>query len=183
VLAKGKGNTEAVTRRDYKIQIVSEILTGFPQDNDFFSPAMEHGIQMEPAARDAYRATCGLPVTEIGLVIHPLIPRGAASPDGLVGTNGLVEIKAPKMATHLGYLLSGEVPSDYIPQMAWQMACTEREWCDFVSFDDRFPKGMQLFVIRYERDEEKIKAIEEEVNRFLAEVDAMANMLKERFPA
>jgi hypothetical protein len=94
-----------------------------------------------------------------------------------------VEIKAPKMATHLGYLLSGEVPSDYIPQMAWQMACTEREWCDFVSFDDRFPKGMQLFVIRYERDEEKIKAIEEEVNRFLAEVDAMANMLKERFPA
>lgn len=164
---------EAAARKDYKAQIVAEILTGTPQENGFKSAEMQWGNDQEPFARAAYEIATGAMVDQVGLVLHPTIERGAASPDGLVGLDGLVEIKCPKTATHLQYLVDGKVPAHYQPQMLWQMACTERQWCDFVSFDPRLPEHLQLFVQHFIRDQKRIDEIESEVRSFLAEVDAI----------
>lgn len=179
VMAKGKGTAEAAARRDYRAQIVAEILTGKPQDDGFTNAAMQWGTDTEPFARAAYEAHNGVMVDQCGLVLHPTIERGAASPDGLVG-NGLVEIKCPKTATHLEYLMAGTAPAKYQPQMLWQMACTEREFCDFISFDPRLPQSLQMLVVRFDRDDERIKEIEAEVIKFLAEVDATIEQLHKR---
>jgi len=171
---------EAAARRDYKAQIVAEILTGAPQGDTFTNDAMRWGTDTEPFARAAYETRAGVLVDEVGFVLHPTIERGGASPDGLVGEDGLTELKCPKTATHLSYLLEGVVPSQYQNQMLWQMACCERAWCDFASFDPRLPEDMQLFVIRFPRDDVRIKAIETEVNAFLAEVDDILSRLRNR---
>ena len=171
VMATLKGGGEAATRRDYRIQIISEILTGTPQDDAFINDAMRWGKDNEPFGRAAYEITNGVMVDQVGLVLHPTIDRAAASPDGFVEFNGLVEIKCPKTATHLEYLMDGVVPAKYKNQMLWQMACCEREWCDFVSFDPRMPAHLQLFKIRFERDDKRITEIEQAVKTFLAEVD------------
>ena len=172
VMAKIKTG-ESAARKDYKAQIVAEILTGTPQENGFKSAEMQWGNDQEPFARAAYEIKTGSMVDQVGLVLHPTIERGAASPDGLVGLDGLVEIKCPKTATHLQYLVDGRVPAHYQPQMLWQMACTERQWCDFVSFDPRLPEHLQLFVQHFIRDQKRIDEIESEVRAFLAEVDAI----------
>lgn len=169
VLAKIKTG-EAAARRDYRAQIVAEILTGTPQGDTFTNDLMRWGNEQEPYARAAYEIAKNAMVDQVGLVIHPTIELAAASPDGLVDPDGLVEIKCPKTATHLQYILDGVVPAQYQPQMLWQMACTERQWCDFVSFDPRLPEDMQLFVKRFDRDETRIQAMEDEVRAFLAEV-------------
>ena len=172
VMAKTKAG-ESASRRDYKAQIVAEILTGTPQENGFKSAEMQWGNDQEPFARAACEIATGAMVDQVGLVLHPTIERGAASPDGLVGPDGLVEIKCPKTATHLQYLVDGKVPTHYQPQMLWQMACTGRDWCDFVSFDPRLPDHLQLFIRRFNRDQKRIDEIESEVRAFLAEVDAI----------
>ena len=172
VMAKIKTG-ESAARKDYKAQIVAEILTGTPQENGFKSAEMQWGNDQEPFARAAYEIKTGSMVDQVGLVLHPSIERGAASPDGLVGLDGLVEIKCPKTATHLQYLVDGKVPTHYQPQMLWQMACTGRDWCDFVSFDPRLPDHLQLFIRRFNRDQKRIDEIESEVRAFLAEVDAI----------
>ena len=172
VMAKIKTG-ESAARKDYKAQIVAEILTGTPQENGFKSAEMQWGNDQEPFARAAYEIKTGSMVDQVGLVLHPSIERGAASPDGLVGPDGLVEIKCPKTATHLQYLVDGKVPTHYQPQMLWQMACTGRDWCDFVSFDPRLPDHLQLFIRRFNRDQKRIDEIESEVRAFLAEVDAI----------
>ncbi|UOF80912.1 exonuclease [Caudoviricetes sp.] len=179
VIAKGKGAAESAVRRDYRAQIVAEILTGKPQDDGFTNAAMQWGTETEPFARAAYEALYGVMVDQCGLVLHPTIERGAASPDGLV-VDGLVEIKCPKTATHLEYLMAGTAPAKYQPQMLWQMACTEREFCDFISFDPRLPQDLQMIVVRFERDDKRIKEIEAEVIKFLAEVDATIEQLHKR---
>jgi putative phage-type endonuclease len=178
VMAKIKSG-EAAARRDYRAQIIAEILTGRPQEDGFINDEMRWGNEQEPFARAAYEVSAGVLVDKVGLVLHPRIDRAAASPDGLAG-DGLVEIKCPKTATHLQYLLAGEVPSKYQPQMLWQMACTERDWCDFVSFDPRLPQTLQLFHVRFRRDESRIKDMEAEVIAFLAEVDATLDRLVRR---
>ena len=170
---------EAAARRDYKAQIVAEILTGKPQESGFTNEVMQWGTATEPAARVAYEAITGTLVDQVGLVLHPTIERAAASPDGLVG-GGLLEIKCPKTATHLQYVLAGVVPAQYQPQMLWQMACTETAWCDFVSFDPRLPADLQLLVVRFERDDKRIKEMEDEVTAFLSEVDEIIAKLKAR---
>ena len=179
VMAKIKTG-EAASRRDYKAQIVAEILTGTPQDDIFINDAIRWGTEQEPFARAAYETTRGVLVDQVGLVIHPTIERGAASPDGIVDPNGLVEIKCPKTATHLSYLLANEVPSQYQPQMLWQMACCGAGWCDFASFDPRLPEDLQLFVKRFNRDQARIDEIEAEVIRFLSEVDTILLSLRNR---
>lgn len=179
VMAKIKTG-EAAARRDYRCQIVAEILTGTPQDDVFVNDAMRWGTEQEPYARAAYEVAKGVLVDQVGLVFHPTIERGAASPDGLVEFDGLVEIKCPKTATHLDYLMAGEVPAKYQPQMLWQMACTGRDWCDFVSYDPRLPEEHQLFVVRFKRDQARIDAMEAEVRAFLAEVDETLATLKKR---
>lgn len=175
VMAKIKTG-EAASRRDYKSQLVAEILTGKPQEDAFINDEMRWGNEQEPFARAAYEVSREILVDRVGLVLHPTIDRAAASPDGLAG-EGLVEIKCPKTATHLTYMLAGDVPSKYRNQMLWQMACTERPWCDFVSFDPRLPQDLQLFVVRCQRHDEEIKAIETEVRKFLAEVDEVIEKL------
>lgn len=179
VLAKIKTG-EAAARRDYKAQLVAEILTGEPQENGYTNGAMQWGTEQEPFARGAYEVHSGEMVDQVGLVLHPTIKRSAASPDGLVGKDGLVEIKCPKTATHLQYILAGVVPTDYQPQMLWQMACTGRQWCDFVSYDPRLPAHLQLFVVRYLRDEKRIIEIELSVGEFIREVEEMLAKLGER---
>lgn len=179
VMAKIKTG-EAASRRDYRAQIVAEILTGTPQDDIFINDAMRWGTEQEPFARAAYETNRGVLVDQVGLVLHPAIDRGAASPDGLVDPDGLVEIKCPKTATHLSYLMAGEVPSQYQPQMLWQMACTGAQWCDFVSFDPRLPEDLQLFVVRFKRDQARIDSMEAEVVTFLEEVDTTLASLKNR---
>ena len=174
VLAK----PETAAFRDYQAQIVAELLTGKPQGSDFTNAAMEFGTENEPFARSAYEVSRGIMVDEVGLVLHPTIDRAGASPDGLVGSDGLVEIKCPKVATHLAYICAGVVPTKYRNQMLWQMACTERGWCDFVSFRPDLPEHLQLFVIRFQRDEAKIKELTTAVNSFLVQVDEMLKKLK-----
>ena len=162
---------EAAARRDYRAQIVAEILTGTPQDRTYVNDEMRWGTEQEPLARSAYEVAKGVLVDQVGFVFHPTIERAGASPDGVIGDDGLVEIKCPKTATHIQYLVSGVVPEAYKPQMLWQMACTGARWCDFVSYDPRLTEELQLFVMRYPRDEGRIKNMESEVLRFLAEVD------------
>lgn len=170
---------EAAARRDYKATIVAEILTGTAQNDNYISPAMQWGMEQEPFARAAYEIANNALVDQVGFVLHPTIERAGMSPDGIVGP-GLVEIKCPKTATHIQNLLSGKVPAQYQPQMLWQMACAESPWCDFVSFDPRLSPELQLFVVRFERDEARIREMEAEVALFLTEVDAMIAALKSR---
>lgn len=177
VLAKIKTG-EAADRRDYRAQIVAEILTGQPQDSSYVNDEMRWGVEQEAFARAAYEIATDCLVDTVGLVLHPTIDRAAASPDGLVSNDGLLEIKCPKTATHLQYLMDGAVPKKYQPQMLWQMACTGRAWCDFVSFDPRLPENMQLFRVRLQRDEARIKELETEVRAFLADVDKMLATVK-----
>lgn len=176
VMARIKSG-EAAARRDYKFQLVAEILSGQPQDDGFVSEAMAYGTTFEPVARAAYEAAAGVLVTQVGFVTHPTIARVGASPDGCVGETGLIEIKVPKLATHLNYILDGVVPAKYHNQMLLQMACCERAWCDFVSFRPDLPEQHQLFIVRFPRDDTRIAAMTAEVKVFLEEVDALLDQL------
>lgn len=178
ILATTKGGTEAAARRDYRAQLVAERLTGTPQDDVYENAAMKWGTDQEPFARAAYEIQRGLFVDTVGIVLHPTIEHAAASPDGLVGLDGLLEIKCPKTATHLGYLESGVVPANYKPQMLWQMACCEHQWCDFASYDPRLPDDLQLFVVRFTPKSEEIMEIETIVKAFLAEVEQVIQKLR-----
>jgi hypothetical protein len=129
-------------------------------------------------ARQAYELKRNVFVDEVGFIDHPTIDMSGASPDGLVDKNGLVEIKCPESKTHMEYLLSGKPPAKYIPQMMWQMACTGREWCDFVSFDPRFPTNLQIFVIKVEYDPTYVRMLELEITQFLDEVSKKVEILR-----
>jgi hypothetical protein len=138
---------------------------------------MQWGTDQEPFARAAYEAAQGVMVEEVGFVPHPTIEMSGASPDGLVGLFGMLEIKCPNTATHIDTLLTQTVPGKYITQMQWQMRCCERQWCEFVSFDPRLPQELQLFVKRVEFDPEYVAMLEKEVIQFLAELDDKVNKL------
>jgi putative phage-type endonuclease len=170
IVAKTKKRPPA-SRANYLAQLVAERLTNQPTEG-FKSPAMQHGTETEPLARMAYEMATGELVTEVPMIDHPTIPMSGASPDGLVGKDGLVEIKCPNTATHIETLIADKVPTKYIPQIQWQIACTGRAWCDFVSYDPRMPEDMQLFVKRVERDDALIAELEGEVTQFLEEVTA-----------
>ena len=160
-----------MTRANYLAQLLCERLTGRPTDG-YISHEMQHGIDSEPLAINAYEMHADVIVTPIGFVDHPSIAMSGASPDGLVGDDGLIEVKCPNSATHLATLKGAEIDGKYMKQMQWQMACTGRKWCDFVSFDPRMPDHMQLYVRRVERDLEMIAAINSAVTTFLVELDA-----------
>lgn len=178
VLAKIKSG-ESASRKNYKMELVVQRLTG-KQGESFTNAAMEWGTEQEPFARMAYEAHTGTFVKEIGFIDHPTIEGFGCSPDGIVGDNNLIEIKAPNTANHIETVLENKVPSKYIPQMQCQMACTGAKWCDFVSFDPRVPEDLQLFVVRVDRDQEYIDSMEVEVKQFLSEVLDLFNQLKAR---
>jgi putative phage-type endonuclease len=179
VMAKLKRKEgEAQCRQDYKAEIVCETLTGRAADH-YISPAMEWGVENEIFARNAYEVEVSA-IETIGFALHSTIKRFGASPDGLVGPDGLVEFKCPNTSTHIEYILRGVVPAEYHWQMLAEMACAERQWCDFVSYDPRLPKKLQLFVRRFPRDEQRIAEMEVEVVKFLAEVDEQIDQLTKR---
>jgi putative phage-type endonuclease len=167
-------------RANYAAELIAERLTGSTGPS-FTNAAMQWGTDTEPQARCAYALRTGLEVVEIAFVEHPEVTMSGASPDGLVGDDGLVEIKCPNTATHLETLLSENVPGKYVTQMQWQMACTGRAWCDFVSFDPRLPDTMSLFVRRVDRDVSMILELESEVSAFIREIDAKVAQLTERY--
>ena len=167
-------------RANYMAELICERLTGAPAER-FTSSAMQWGTDCEPQARVAYEFMTDRPVTETGFVLHGSIGDFGASPDGLVGDTGLVEIKCPSSATHIETLLSEAVPGKYVTQMQAQMACTGREWCDFVSFDPRMPGDMQIWVRRVERDAAAIAAMEGEIAAFLGELAERVVALRSRY--
>jgi len=175
VLAKIKSG-ESASRRNYKIQLVSERLTGERQET-YINQAMQDGIDREQFARDRYVQQFG-EVEEVGFVKHPTLEAGA-SPDGLVGTDGIIEIKCPMGSTHTETLMTQDIPSKYVPQVQFQLLVTGRKWCDFVSYNPMFPEHLQVFVKRIEADPVYQKELESEVRKFLEEVDDVINKLKE----
>lgn len=175
VIAKTKSGYSA-SRANYMAQLIAERLTGVVADS-YVNDAMRHGTETEPEARSAYEFYQGATVEQVAFAAHPKIDQAGCSPDGLVGSDGLVEIKAPNTATHLETLLDQKIPSKYVPQMMFQMACTGRQYCDFVSYDPRMPEHMRLFVKRLHRDETKIREIEEEVAAFLLEMAVKLSQL------
>ena len=170
VMSKGMG------RETYMTYLIAEVLTT-ERASSFTNTAMEWGTATEPYARQAYEALNNLWVEEIGFAQHPTIERAGASPDGLVGDDGLIEIKCPNTATHLDTLIDKTIPKKYINQMQFQMACTGRKWCDFVSFDNRLPEDLQIFVKRVDRDDAYILEMESEINKFLAEMQEKIDKL------
>ena len=167
VVAKTKSGY-STSRENYMAQLVCERLTGKPAES-FTNSDMQWGTDTEPLARAAYEAHMDVLVDEVGFIDHPAIVNSGASPDGLVGADGLIEIKCPNTATHIDTLLSQTVPKKYADQIFWQMACTNRDWCDFVSYDPRLPPDLQLFIKRIPRDDKYIQLLEAEVIEFLTE--------------
>lgn len=165
------------SRGNYMAELIAERLTGVPTEG-YSSPAMKWGNETEPMARNAYQFYADADVVQEGFAAHPTIPESGASPDGLVGEDGLVELKCPNTATHIETLLGASVPSKYRLQMQWQMACTGRKWCDFASFDPRMPENMRLFVKRLDRDDGEIARLEGLVREFLGEVQTKIDRLK-----
>ena len=170
------------SRENLKNRIIAERLTGIPAET-FKNAAMEWGSLTEDNARKAYEAHTGVFVDEMGIAYHPVLKHTHASPDGLVGDDGLIEIKCPNTTTHIETLKAKKAPSKYINQMMWQMRCTDRQWCDFVSFDPRLPSHLQLFIVRVERDEAIIADLEAKVAEFLTEVEKEIERLNEEFAA
>lgn len=173
------------SRANLMAELLVERLTGVPSEG-YMNDAMRWGTEKEPEARAAYEFRTNADVREVGLVLHPTIGKSHASPDGLVGDDGLVEIKCPNTATHLDTLIGQSVPDKYVKQVMWQIACTGRQWCDYVSYDPRLPEAMRMWVKRIRRDDEKIAELEREASAFLRELDDKIKTLRatyEREPA
>lgn len=176
IVAKTKSGY-STSRANYAAQLICERLTGIPAES-FTNDAMRWGTETEPQARSAYEFYKDVDVRQVAFVPHPSIADSGCSPDGLVGDDGLVEIKAPLTATHIQTLKGKSVPEKYVTQIQWQMACTGRQWCDFVSYDPRMPENMQFFCIRVHRVPEIIDGLEKEVIAFLNEIRADITTLR-----
>jgi putative phage-type endonuclease len=169
IIARTKTGPSA-SRENYLAQLVCERMTGKPAES-YSNAAMAWGTEQEPFARAAYESVKDVLVEEVGFVPHPSFSEAGASPDGLVGEFGLVEIKCPNTATHIQTLLEQKVPEKYITQMQWQMACTQRHWCDYVSFDPRMAEGLQLFIKRIEFDPVFVGKLDKEIINFLLDLE------------
>lgn len=167
------------SRDNYMADLIAERLTGVAAEG-FKSAAMQWGTDTERQARIFYELIEGATVAEGGYLDHPTIPMAGASPDGFVGDDGLVEIKCPITKTHIETLRGGRVNGAYAKQMQWQMACTGRAWCDFISFDPRMPEDLRMIVQRVPRDGAVIADLEEAVVGFLADLDAALSDLQAR---
>lgn len=168
------------SRENYMSELIVERLTGQPYES-YTNAAMQRGLELEPEARVAYEFYADCVVEQTGFVPHPSIVMSGASPDGLIGGDGLCEIKCPNTGTHIETLLSSLIDRKYLVQMQWQMACTGRAWCDFVSYDPRMPEQMRLFVKRVLRDDILIAGLTKDVSEFLAELDGKIAALRARY--
>ncbi|WP_312388543.1 lambda exonuclease family protein [Stutzerimonas nitrititolerans] len=179
VMSKGRGSAPSATRQNYMMQLLCERLTG-KREEGFTSAAMQRGTDLEPVARSAYEIDKGVMTVETGLILHPKIEGFGASPDGLVGDRGMLEIKCPNTATHVLTMQSGRHDPQYEWQMFAQLACADRDWVDFVTFDDRMPDELQYACFRLERDEARIRQMEAEVTMFLEELAELEHEMRER---
>lgn len=172
-----KKGEEGAKRQNYRLELLAERFTGLPVEF-FETAAMRWGTDCEPLARAAYEAETGNLVTEVGFIDHPSLEWAGASPDGLVGDDGLLEIKCPTTQSHIKYLLGGVAPDQYKNQMAWQIICTGRKWCDFVSYDPRMTEGLQLLIVRYEPSAEELLDISIKATAFLETVAQMQALIE-----
>lgn len=170
IIAKTKSGY-STSRENYMYELAIERLTNTYADS-FTSSAMQWGVDQEVFARSCYEIKNNIFVSQIDFVLHPDMDFAGCSPDGLVDNGiAIIEIKCPLSKTHIKYLMDGTPPKEYVPQMAWQLACTGREYCDFVSYDPRLPDDLQLFVVKYERDKVFIDMLIKEVIKFNQEVE------------
>lgn len=174
-----KKGGESAARRNYRKELRTERITGRSAEH-YVSPAMDHGTEYEPYARAAYEVVHNVMVDQVGFVMHPTLDCTGASSDGLVDDDGLIEIKCPESGNHLDWIEAGVCPEDHYDQIQWNLCCTERQYADFISFDPRSPEGLRIFIVRVPRDEERIAAIEAEVIKFEAELDAEVEGLSKR---
>jgi len=177
LMAKTKSGPSA-SRKNYMMQLLCERLTGRKEES-YTNAAMQRGTELEPQARSFYEVDKGVMVAETGFVQHPHIEMAGASPDGLVNDDGLVEIKCPNTATHVEFLRTGRIDSGYELQMLWQMICTGRKWCDFVSYDDRMPEELQYKCVRLMFDTARAVEVTTEVNVFLIELSTLEAEMRE----
>jgi hypothetical protein len=176
VMATLKRGGEAASRRDYRAELIAERLTGGAEDH-YVSKEMKFGTEQEPFARTAYEIVTENIVDQVGFIFHPRLDFAGASPDGLIGEDGGLELKCPKTTTHLAYMIAGTVPKEYQDQMLWNMACAEREWWDFASYDPRMPEKLRIFIVRMPRDEARIDEIEREALRLNSEIQYICAQL------
>ena len=168
VVAKTKTGWGA-SRASYMAQLVAERLTGTVAPS-YENDAMRWGTEKEPDARAAYEFRHDVEVTQVGFIDHPTIAMAGASPDGLIDDDGMLEIKCPQPAAHLETLLTQKIPEKYVTQMMWQLACSGRQWVDYVSYNPTFPENMRLFIARVFRDDKRIDHLETEIAGFLLEM-------------
>lgn len=153
----------AASRKNYLAELLVERLTGEPTEQ-FVSKEMQRGIDLEPDARSLYELETGVGVDQVGFIQHPQYEFSGASPDGLIGNDGAIEIKCPNTATHIDTLRSRTVPSRYYLQIQWVLECAGRQWCDYVSYDPRMRDSrLTLCVQRVQRDESQIGEIRRKV--------------------
>lgn len=180
ITKRKRGDGDLAARRKLKLKLLAEIATELTADN-YVSPAMEHGIENEPRARAEYEIRTGYSVEPVGLLLHPEFKWAAASPDGYISPNGLLEIKCPDTATHFEYLEGGCVPEEYLDQIDWQLACAgpEIDWVDFVSFDNRVKHDeLKIFIVRRERDNKAIAEKEKLAMEFMQEMSQLFEQIK-----
>ena len=181
VVAKTKTGWGA-SRANYMAELIAERLTGNTAAT-YTNAAMQWGTEQEPFAREAYEFRMDADVVSIGFVEHPTITMAGASPDGHIGDDGSIEVKCPNTSTHIDTLLGEPVAGKYITQIQWQLACSGRQWCDFVSFDPRMPEAMRLFIHRVKRDDALIAQLEKDVAAFLVEINQKVTELKALYAA
>lgn len=182
VMATGRGGAPSTTRKNYMMQLLCERLSG-TREETFKSAAMRRGNDLEPMARFAYELLSDDVVKEAEFTLHPKIAWFGASPDGLVGNKGLLEIKCPNTAQHVAVMQSGKHDPQYEWQMLAQMSCTGRDWVDFVSYDDRLPSPLDYECHRFERDSKRIVEMESAIAEFLQELDELEKYMRSRMAA
>lgn len=171
ITSKGEA-TKGETRKKYLYKLAGEIITGTKEDG-YTNASMQHGIETEPEARNMYEFVKGYSVDQVGFCMLDTKTAGA-SPDGMIGKEGLLEIKCPQITTHIKYLLDNKLPTLYVQQVQGQLYVTDRKWCDFMSYVE----GMKPLIVRVERDEEFIKKLANELNNFSKELFGIVEKIK-----
>lgn len=165
VLSKGRGSAPSKTAETYMMELIAEKLTG--ESKPFFeNDAMRWGTETEPQARTMYEINSNF-VSVVEVAFIELNEFVGVSPDGLIGDDGMLEIKCPTTITQLKRALSDDYSKDYYAQIQMQLWVAERKWCDFLSFDPRLDCDAGYLLQRVERDEEFIKDMEEKTVLFI----------------
>ena len=171
ILARIKSG-EAAVRRDYRLQLAVERMTGRPMESGYINDEMQRGINLEPVAREKYELITGNKVDQSGFLQHTHLMAGCSLDGDINAFAGILEIKCPKSTTHVSYIKGGVMPSDYLPQVRHNLWISGAEWCDFFSYDDRLPEGLDTFLVRVWAKDVDLPGYESEALRFLDEVEA-----------